>query len=780
MLQPRPRWPDTLHEPAQPGGADILGQADLARLLAAARRQLKIVVVCVLAGLVFGAAYLLAARPVYTATARVLIDPGNRSVGERDERLTLLGLDVGLIESQVELAKSEAILNAVVDDMALLDDPAFGDGAGSPLGSLRRTAGLLASALRPGRGEPAGDEARYSERRGAIGTLRKNLSVGRVGQTYIMELAYTASGPGLAAAVANGVAEAFISDQLEARFEAARRTGEWMQARIEELKRRSLAADHAVQDFRAANGLIAADGRLVGDQQLSELNTQLILARAERSKAEAKYERIRSILDSGNMDAAVTEALSNTVITSLRAKYLDASKRRVDLEGRLGPAHAQVVALEKEMAEYERMIFSEIGRIAESYESDFQVARTREEALRRNLDLLVGDAASANETLVGLRELEREAETVKTLYESFLQRYQQVIQEQTFPMAEARIIAPAVRPLRPSGPKTTFVLAAFLSVGAVFGVALGALREMREHGFRSGAQVRDELGLEPLGSLPIVHPLVDAPRGSAPGSASAADPPPGPSPDRPQGSPRLIAGDGSILRHVLREPMSHYAETLRAAKVAADLALGTRKPKIVGIVSALPDEGKSTVAKNFASLLALHGARTLLVDGDIRNPGLSRAVAPQAEAGLVEALQDGLSLRQLLLLEPDSRLLFLPTTRRSRPANAGMLLASARMSELLAEASAHLDYIVVDLPPLGPVVDVRAASAVFDAFVLVVEWGATPRRLVRTVLDAERAVRDKCLGVVLNKVDVKRMRLYEAYNVPAYYDPMSLRKHDAA
>lgn len=758
MLQSNPQWPGGLNDGAPAARKDgIFGQADLDRLLGAARRQLKVVIACVLAGLMFGVAFLLVARPVYTATSTVLIDPGNLSVGDRDERLTLLGVDAGLVDSQVELMKSEGILNAVIDEMNLLDNTAFMQEGGSPVASIRRVAGAVLSLVRPPPGDPASDDQRYLERRGAIGALRKRLGVGRVGQTYLVEVSYTAGDPAVAASIANAVTNAFLADQIQARFEAAQRAGDWMQTRIEDLRRKSLAADHAVQAFRAEHGLIAADGRLIGDQQLGELSTQLILARAERSNAEARYERIRAILDSGNMDAAVAESLSSTVITSLRGKYLDASKRHSELEGRLGADHAQVTALEREMAEYARLIFSEIGRIAESYESDFQVARSREEALNRSLEGLMGDAAGVNETLVGLRELEREAETVRTLYESFLQRHQQLVNQQTFPIAEARVITPAVKPLRPSGPKTTFVLAAFLSVGAVFGMALGALRELREHAFRSGAQVREELGLELIGALPIIHPLVDAPRDvdEAPMAAS--------------GSRRIVHGDGSILHQITREPMSHYAETLRAAKVATDLALGDRRPKILGIVSALPDEGKSTVAKNLATLLALHGSRTLLIDGDIRNPGLSRAMAPRAEAGLVEALRDGRSLRELLHLEQESRLLFLPSGRGSRSAGAGLMLASSRMSEIVIEAAPHFDYIVVDLPPLGSVVDVRAANALFDAFLLVVEWGHTPRRLVRTVLETERNVRDKCLGVVLNKVDVKRLHLYESYGVPAYY-----------
>ena len=177
------------------------------------------------------------------------------------------------------------------------------------------------------------------------------------------------------------------------------------------------------------------------------------------------------------------------------------------------------------------------------------------------------------------------------------------------------------------------ILALTLVLGGAAGVGVGALREVRERGFRTGEQVRDELGLEFLGELPVIKP---SPRSSAKGAPDS------------EISARSIEPD-PVMRHVLEAPLSAFSETLRCAKVAADIALGSEKTKVIGIVSVLPDEGKTTVAKNFASLLSHLGSKVLLIDGDIRNPGLTKAVAPRAQKGLVEALRKDPPWAELVL-----------------------------------------------------------------------------------------------------------------------------------
>jgi succinoglycan biosynthesis transport protein ExoP len=530
-----------------------------------------------------------------------------------------------------------------------------------------------------------------------------------------------------------------------------------------ELKQQVLATDLAIQKFKAENDLISSGGRLVSEQQLTEVNTQLVTVRAERARAEARYERIKSIIDGHQTDAVVSEAIGNQVIEQLRSKYINAVKREAELLAKLGPDHGSVVNLRQEISEYERLMFEELSRLSESYRSELEITKSREKSLKDSLAGLVGTTAAANETLVALRELEREAESYKNLYQSFLKRYQEVVQQQSFPITEARIIMSAQKPVVPSHPRKYRVIALAIVLGLGLGMCIGALREFKERAFRTADQVREELGLEFIGMLPMIK------AGKEKKASSKLAIPAILKGSEPVEKEEALSKIPGTMRYVLDHPMSGFAETLRAVKIAMDLTLPDRPVKFIGIVSVLPNEGKSTVSKNLGSLLAHLDVKTLLIDADIRHPSLTASVAPKAKQGLVEAVIEGKPIKDLLLYEPESSLAFLPAVVRTRVTHTSEFIASPGMKAVFKQAAQEFSCVLIDLPPLGAVVDVRALAPHLDAFVLVTEWGKTARALVRTTLESERQVRDKCLGVLLNKVHMRELKLYENYGFKDYY-----------
>jgi succinoglycan biosynthesis transport protein ExoP len=731
------------------------GPIDFEQLLAAARRQARVVAAAAAAALLLGLAYTVAATPKYTATTDILID-SQKDKNALSASIAELTFDTGAIDSQVEVMKSEKIALAVISAMNLTHDPEFMGARGTLIG---QAFGLLRSVFDFSgwfmTREKSDAEEDADLQRSAIGQLKDNLEVRRVARTYVLAVDYTSPDRGKAAAIANAFSEAYLTDQFDAKFDATRRAAGWLQTRIAELKRQSLDADFAIQKFKADKGIVVTGGDkpgLISDQQLTELNEQIVVARADTGKAEARYQQIEDLLKSGRAGPSVPDSLANPVITDLREKYLSASKMEAQLESKLGGGHLQVINLRREMQEYERLIFEELQRIAESYRSDAEVARAKEQSLSLEMSGLVGASAGTNQTLVQLRELERESETYRNLYQTFMQRYQEALQQQSFPVTEARVITSATPPQYASYPKRGLILALSLAMGAMFGSGLGALREYRDRVFRVASHVRDELGLEFLGMLQDVDAPVTA------GSAK-----------REIEDPKQLRATDSLQRYSIDHPLSSFSETLRSAKVAVDLALGDRRPKVVGVISVLPNEGKSTVAKNLASLLAHLGARALLIDADLRNPGLTRGLARQADAGLLEAIRGDRPFRDLLMSERDSGLFFLPAVVKKRVQHSSEILSSPGMRAVLAEAGKAFDYIVIDVPPLGPVVDVRAAGSLFDAFLFVVEWGRTPRIMVQNILTSDNALFEKCVGVLYNKVNLKKVNLYESYGSKDYY-----------
>lgn len=723
------------------------------RLVRAFRRQAFVIAACCFAGAILGLAYVFSAQPLYTATVQLLIDDQQSNAATDGSNLTS-GFDAAKIDSQVELIKSNRIALYVADKLDLITDPSFMANSVSLVGSLKRSISSLFDSGSPLGTEEVLTEAERAELSlAAASKLKKNMAVWRVGDTYVLNLSFISPDPSRASQIANSYADAYLVDQLEAKYDATRRASSWLLSRIQELREQSLASDLAVQKFRAENDLIAADGMLLGEQQLADVNSQLIVARAETAQAEAKYRRIKDIIDRGQMDAAVTEALSNPVIASLRSDFLAAAKMYAEISTKLGKEHIQAQKYASEMAEYQKVIFDELSRIAQSYQSDYTIAQTREQSLEQSLAVLTGETKGTNEILVTLRDLERESDTYKNLYQNFLERYKETVQQQSFPVNQARVISSASPPGGPSHPKKAITLALSLVLGGMIGVGIGALREFQDRGFRTGEQIRQRLGIEFLGLLPEVpHKRI----GNTPETENGDD------------GPRQMAPTDTILRQTLDSPLSAFAETLRSSKIAADLMLGDKKPKIIGIVSTYPGEGKSTISKNFASLLANLGAKTLLIDCDLRNPGLTQGVAPEAEAGLLEVFLDGRSMSSVLVKEAETGLVMIPTVLRQGVSHTSEILASSAMQKLLTNASEHFDYIIIDLPPLAPVVDVRAFANQVDAFLMVVEWGKTTRQTVYTTITNDPRLKEKCLGVVLNKVDPKKQKMYEKHHPEGY------------
>ncbi|MBX4959592.1 polysaccharide biosynthesis tyrosine autokinase [Rhizobium lentis] len=723
---------------------------DFDKLIAIVRRQWRIVAVCAFAFAILGVVYVLTAVPVYTAETKVLIDRTDNQMINQLAAFGQLDDDEGTVLSQVELLKSDTIAYAVVDKLKLVDDPVFT----AQKNSLFSVATL--KSLLNFRSWFADDAAVAPDpemkRRWAAETVAGNIDVERVGKSYVLDVTYTSQSPDLAREIAAAIADVYLVDKLNSKYEATRRAGEWLQERIEELRQQALDTDLAVQKFRSEHGLVeAGSGTLLSEQQLSELNTQLIKAQAETAQAEAKYTRIKSIIDARQTDAIVTDVLDSSISNDLRKKYLEASKLEAEIEARLGPDHVQAVRLRAEMAEYERLMFDELNRIAESYQSELTVAQSREKSLRDSVDKATGVAATAGETQVQLRELERTRDTYKNLYQSFLARYQEAIQQQSFPITAARIITTAETPTKPSAPKRSLVIAFAMFLGCAFGSGIGAFREFRDRFFRTGDDVRDMLDIESLGVMPLIENNVDDP--------TLVDP----------GNPRSIARGGKTTTYVEEHPLSAFAETLRSAKIAIDISASDQRCKVIGVVSSLPGEGKSTTAINFAKLLAMQGARCLLIDGDMRNPGATRAIGRHAEAGLLEAIVDNRPLKDLILLDPKTKLAFLPTVARYRVPHSSELLASRGMDQLLEFARQSFDYIVVDLPPLAPVVDARAINPKLDAVVFVIEWGKTSRKVVQSTLLSEPDLYTKCAGAILTKVDPAQMKLYRTFGSSEYY-----------
>jgi succinoglycan biosynthesis transport protein ExoP len=293
------------------------------------------------------------------------------------------------------------------------------------------------------------------------------------------------------------------------------------------------------------------------------------------------------------------------------------------------------------------------------------------------------------------------------------------------------------------------------ALGLMLGMAAASLRETIDRVFRTTNQVEQVLKTNCLTVLPIVKEKPSA--ASAVSGSRKGAPKEGP-PGKELGS--NLPG---LFRQVINEPLSGFAEGFRAIKVAADISRAIKQNKVIGIISSLPNEGKSTVSANFAQLIAHGGRKAILVDGDLRNPTLSRKLAPKADVGLLEVIGGKVPLDQAIYTDPLTGLAFLPAVIESRLAHSSEILASDALRQLIDQLRKMYDYVVIDLPPLMPVVDVRATTQIVDSYVFVVEWGRTRINMVQRQLASAPEIFDRLLGIVLNKANLKMLDRYEDY-----------------
>lgn len=718
----------------------------LASYVEIARRQFPTILAIVSACVILALLYLFTAAPQFTSTASMVIDTRKVQLFQQQSVLGDIAIDSATVETQVEILKSENISLAVIRDLHLIEDPEFSGSGGGVLGAVFDFVGGLLSD-----GHTASE---FELTRKALERFEKNRTIKRLGQTYVMEIGYTSKDPAKAAKIANAIADAYIVDQLEAKYQATRRASVWLQDRIKELRTQASAAQKAVVDFKTANNIVDTGGRLMNEQQLAEVNSQLIMAHASTAEAKARLDRMNDIQKQEIPDANVADALKNDTIVKLRGQYVDMASKESIWAMKYGSDHLAAVNLRRQMAEIKKNIQDELKRIQESYKSEYDIAVTREESIKSSLANVVSESQLTNQAQVALRELDSNAQSYQAMYDNFLQRYMESVQQQSFPITEARVISAATTPLKKSYPKSLIVLAASLLGGMMLAFGAALARELTDKVFRTTGQVEDVLGANCIAILPALGAAAAPGFGERMRSGKLTS----------KGNPQP-----DLLRYVVDNPLSRFAEAVRSVKVAIDLNSIVRENRVLATTSTLPNEGKSTLSTNLAQLMAHGGARVILVDADLRNPSLSRALVPDAKIGLVDVVAQKARLEDALVVDPETKLSILPAGTTSKLLHTNEILASKAMHALVTQLRSQFDYVVLDMPPMAPVVDVRVTSSFVDSFVFVVEWGKTNIDVVKHNLRGSPEIQDKLLGVVLNKADTKALARYESYHGRYYY-----------
>ena len=678
--------------------------------------------------------------PQYRAEASIMLDIRDQNVINLESVLSDTPLNRELLESELLVLESDVLLAQVVDKLRLDLDPEYNPALRRPSEMqmmIAETRAEIVEALGIGEllGEdpaavdaataaPVAPEEQDAEtRRDAIRALRGKLRTRQLSPAYAIEVQIVSADPVKAALIANTIADQYVADQLEAKVDAARRATTWLTGRLEELRARAETSAAKVQAYTNANQTGDSQAVAITQQQIAQLSASLINARAEAAQAQAKLDQTRRMVDDlGLAQAAV--AMTSPLIVSLRGQRAELTRRQAELANRYGSKHPSMVEVRSQIADVDRAISGEVTQIMNGLEGDVRVAEARVSAMSEGLAELEGRASGQSEASVGLAQLQAEASADRKLYENFLARLNETREQEGFQTADSRVIEPASPPYAPFMPRSKVTTALGGIAGGALGFALVVFFRLMDRSVRSPGAVSARTGLAVLASIPRMS--------------------------------RRHVGK-RLLRYIARRPNSELAEAARYFRNA--VVMRDSDVKSVLITSALPEEGKMTLALLLSEMTARADKSVLLIDADFRRPKIGTTLAMKPEHDLVSALTGACRIEEAIHRPDGAAFDVIPL--KVGQADRSDLLALPRMKAMVALLGERYDLVVIEGPPILGVGDFSVLGRIVDTAVLGVEWSRTSLAAVERATQwlAEHHVH--VLGAVLNKVDNRRAANYD-------------------
>ena len=652
------------------------------------RRRLVLATALILGAMVL--AYALITPSLYTATAQILIDPRDRQVVLNDVNPGALSPDGGIaqVESQVKVIESDAVLGRAIEETGLDREPGFGlppeSAVARALASLR-TMVLGAQAER--RADPRGR---------ALEQLRRRLAVKRADKVFVVDVIVTTIDPDLSARIVNAIAGAYLTDQTEARSDAAKRASGDLRGRLDELRKAVNFADRKLEDYKAKNGLIASSGRLVNEQQLTDSNARLVAARTRTAEAKARLQGIKDARGAAIGAGSMPEAVQSSVIDRLRGQYAELAAKEADLRTNLGERHPFIAAVRAQMQDVRRLIDAELARISGAAEAEYQRAQANERTLVADLDRLQRQSTVTAQSSVQLRELERDVEASRGVYNTFLVRAREIREQSNVDSSNARIITSARPPQDASWPPRLILVLAALAGGLGLGSGLALMREYAEPTVLSPRQ------LERLSNAPVVAVMPALRPGTAEASAAAA-----------------------------RFTLDHLA--------AANGQRGRSLALLVTSGESDEDERRAVIGL-LAAVAVSRGDRVLLVDADLRADG-------SAAGGLLDVLRGEQSLNAVTQVDPTTGVRRIGLGDTHKPMRDALL--PANIERFIAGVKGRFELVIVDGGVLSENLRLGPVAAAADRLLLVVCNGATRQRDLIDLVDTSEALGRPVSGSLL-------------------------------
>lgn len=720
--------------------------ADILRML---RRRVRTIVLVV--AVMTGATALFASQldERYRAVASIVIEPYGSNIIDLAEGGLARPADRGALETHAEALQSPSIILNTMEALDLVGDPEFTVEAGWSdraadflLPLLRQAADRLPEDWHYWFGLSTADagilteeetfeldpaEADRIEQELAALVFASHLHATWSEGSSVMRVSFSSLYPDRAAAVVNRIVELHVQNQLEARRRSASKAIDWLRKQLPVIQQDVAAAEARIAQFRSQHPLIGGKGGSLAEASLYGVNSALVEARAVLAEKSAKLQIIRRLQATGGNLDALADVIASPLISALRRQEAELAAKTAELATKLEARHPARQALQQEAVKLSAQIEDQIGRIVRSLEHEIAVATAQVQQLGADMQSAKSQNAEYSEAGVQLLELEREAAAKRTLYENLLRRYEEIAGQQGILEPGVRVIAAAEVPAGPHTPSPMLATTVGLAASLVAACLLALLLEQSDKTLRSARQVERLLGVPCLALVPTIKRSMQRRLHKRLGTAAA----------------------------------SAYAQSLRTLAVL--VTARQRRPGAIVVTSALPQEGKSTLAAALAvSIAQCCDRKVVVVDFDLWRPSLQRELRLHSGPGVSDFLVDG---DWSAFDEPDG-------PKLQRAAQVDVLPAGRRLSQglqhitdasvraLIDELRARYDLVIIDSPPLLGVNDGRILAMQADSVLVAVRWGKTSRSAAGSVLKALRSVSAPILGIALTRVDTKRQALY--------------------
>ncbi len=664
--------------------------------------------------------FFLQMTPTYTARAVVVLETRDQEIVDVDNVLSGLQESADVVETEVKIIRSANITSQVVSTLGL--------GVGDEFASDDRYVSASEAA-----GESLSDDEKArrnlearKRQEAVIRRVQDDLAVYRDGDAYALNIEFSSPYPERAAQIANAFADTYVKSQADDKRMATLRANDLLRVQLETLAVAVEESEAAVEAYRSEAGLLDTDGSTLIEQQTAALAQELATLENEMAGHLAKLKTLKALEDGGQSAETMSDMVSSPVMSELRTQEAAVEREFADATARYGPRHPTRVAAQKRLESIRAEIAAEVGRQSTSIRLDAETSRQRVAFIESRSAELREALSDTRRAEVRLRELERQAETDRELYESFLARFKETAAQQDLQQGDARVISPAGIPTSPSWPRRSMTLLTAGTLGMGAGMLSILVASLLSSGFRTPRDLERATGYPCIATLPHI------------------------------GRTRLGVPQTKAYRQ------SQYMENVKAiySDVMSRMTTHETSSLVVAIVSSMPGEAKTSTVISLAQSAAERGVRTLCIDGDGRRRRLSAKFLKSTDQ-----LSD-----QILSVHGGTAIY----ARQSDQQNLSVLLAedlfagrgelnSERCEQILDDARKKYDLIIFDTPPLLALVDARWIAAQADISYLAVRWQKTPRQALGESLTLAKRAGADIGGTILTRVAANRAGVYTPY-----------------